>query len=70
MDSIVQYLISLLQATRIVVTLEIVSDVLRVPRVEHPNYPGCDCLKTVSKDKLIFAFCKHPSVWGDRQFIS
>ena len=70
MDLIVQYLISLLQATRIVVTLEIVSDVLRVPRVEHPNYPSCDCLKIVSKDKLIYAFCKCPSDWGDRQFIS
>ena len=70
MDLIVQYLISLLQATRIVVTLEIVSDVLRVPRVEHPNYPSCDCLKIVSKDKLIYAFCKRPSDWGDRQFIS
>ena len=50
------------------VTPDIVSDVLHVPRVAHPDYLGCDCLKTVSKDELISAFCKHPSNWGDRQF--
>ena len=56
------------QGTGIVVTPDIVSDVLHVPRVAHPNYPGCDHLKTVSKDKLISSFCEHPSDWGDRQF--
>ena len=54
---------------RIVVTLDIVSDVLHVPRVEHLNYPGCDRLRTVSKDVLISSFCECPSNWGDRQFI-
>ena len=38
------------------------------PRVEHPNYPSCDCLKTVSKDKLISAIYERPSNWGERQF--
>ena len=42
--------------TRIVVTLQIIADVLRVPKVEFPNYPGCEHLRTVSKDELIFAF--------------
>ena len=51
---------------RIVVTLDIVSDVLRVPMVEHPDYPGCDRLKTVSKDELISSFCEHPSDLGER----
>ena len=51
-------------------TLDIVSEVLRVSRVEHSNYPGCDSLRTVSKDKLISSFCKHPSDWGDCQFTS
>ena len=50
------------------VTSDIVSNVLHVPRVVYPDYPGCDCLKIVSKDELISAFCKHPSNWGDRQF--
>ena len=50
------------------VTLDILSDVLRVPRVEHPDYPGCDHLKTVSKDELMSSFCERPSDWGDHQF--
>lgn len=48
------------------VTLDLVSDVLRVPRVEHPDYPDCECLRTVSKDEIISAFCERPSNWGDR----
>ena len=50
------------------VTSDIVSDVLRVLRVEHPEYPSCDHLRTVSKDELMFAFCEHPSDWGEHQF--
>ena len=46
----------------------IVVDVLHVPRVEHPNYPRCGRLKTVSKDEMISAFYEHPSDWGVRQF--
>ena len=49
------------RGTCIVVTLDIVSDVLRVLMVEHPDYPGCDRLKTVSKDELISSFCEYPS---------
>ena len=55
---------------RIVVISDIVSEVLRVSKVEHPNYFGCDYLRTVSKDKLISSFCERPSDWGDRQFTS
>ena len=52
------------------VTLDIVFDVLRIPTVEHPDYPGCYCLRTVSKDEPISSFCEHPSNWGDHQFTS
>ena len=41
---------------------------LCVPRVEFPDYLGCDRLRTVSKDELIFAFCECPFEWGERQF--
>ena len=59
---------SCVRGTRIVVTPNIVFDVLHVSRVTHPDYPGCDRLRTVSKDELISAFCERPSDWGDRQF--
>ena len=41
---------------------------LRVSRVEHSNYPGYECLRTVSKDEMISAFCERPVDWGNRQF--
>ena len=46
---------------RFPVTLQLVADVLRVPRVEFPDYPCCERLRTVSKDKLKSAFCERPS---------
>ena len=52
------------RGTRIVVTLKLVSDVLHVPRVEFPDYPGCERLRTVSKDELKSASCERPSDWG------
>ena len=52
---------------RMVVTLEIFSEVLHVPRVAHLDYPGCVHLRTVSIDELASLFCETPSSWGDRQ---
>ena len=51
---------------RMVVTPDIVSEVLHVPRVVHPDYPSCDRLRTMSKDELSSLFCETPSSWGDR----
>ena len=49
---------------------DIVSDVLYVPRVAHPDYLDCDHLKTMFKDELISSFCERPSIWGDCEFTS
>ena len=54
------------RGTCIAVTSQIVADVLCVPRVEFPDYPGCKRLRTVSKDELKFTFCERPSDWGER----
>ena len=48
-----------------VVTLEIVSKVLHMPKVAHPNYPSYQRLRTMSKDELSSLFCETPSSWGD-----
>ena len=56
------------RGTRIPITPQLVVDVLQVPRIEFPNYPSCERLRTVSKDELMAAFCERPSDWGDRQF--
>ena len=64
-DSSVPLFHTRIRGTRIVITPQLVIDVLHVPRVEYLDYPGCDCLRTVSKDEMISAFCKRPSNWRD-----
>ena len=68
-DYSVPHFITSVRGMSIVVTLQIIADVLRVPRVEFLDYPGCDRLRTVSKDELISAFSECPSNWGEGQFI-
>ena len=59
-DLLVPLFITRVQGMRIVVTPEIIFDVLHVSRVEHPDYPGCERLRTVFKDELISSFCECP----------
>ena len=51
-DTSVPHFFSRVRGTHIVVTSDIVSEVLHVPRVAHPDYPDCDHLRTVYKDEL------------------
>ena len=53
--------------THIVVTSNLISEVLHVPKVAHPDYLSCTRLQTVSKDKLLSHFCERPSIWGGKQ---
>ena len=66
-DTCVPYFFSRVWGTHIVVTSEIVSEVLHIPRVAHPDYPSYEHLKTVSKDELSTLFCETPFSWGDCQ---
>ena len=54
------------QGTHIPVTPQLVVDVLHVPRIEFPNYPSCERLRTVSRDELMSSFCERPTAWGER----
>ena len=53
---------------RIPITPQLVADVFRVPRIEFPDYPSCERLRTVSRDELMSAFFERPSSWGERLF--
>ena len=66
-DTSVPRFITRVRGTYIVVTPDIVSKVLHVPRVTYPDYPSCDHLRTVSKDEPSSLFCETPSSWGDCQ---
>ena len=65
-SSIPHFLISV-RGIRIVVTPDLISDVLHILKVSHPDYPSCHHLRIVSKDELMSLFCETPSSWGDRQ---
>ena len=54
------------RGTHIVVTLDLISEVLHVPTVAHPDYLGYR-LWTVSRNKLLSHFCETPSSWGEKQ---
>ena len=67
-DRLVPIFFTRIRGTHIPITSQLVAEVLRVPRIEFPDYSSCERLRTVSKDELMAAFCERPSDWGDRQF--
>ena len=56
------------RGTRIHVTPQMVANVLRVSRIEFPNYPSCERLRTMSRDELMSSFCECPTTWSERLF--
>ena len=56
------------RGTRIPVTPQLVVDVLRVPRIEFPDYPSYERLRIVSKDELMSSFYERPTAWGEHLF--
>ena len=65
-NRLVPQFITRVRGMRIVVTLQIVANVFHVSRVDFPDYPSCECLRTMSKDELKSTFCERLSEWGDR----
>ena len=59
--------LTFVQGIYIVVTPELISKVLHIPRVSHLDYPDCPRLKILSKDELMSLFYETPSSWGERQ---
>ena len=62
-DRLVPLFFTCVRGMRIPTTPQLVADVLRVPRIEFPDYPSCERLRTVSKDELMSSFCEHPTAW-------
>ena len=53
------------RGTRIVVTPDMISKMLHIPWVSHPNYPAYTRLRIVSKYKILSLFYEIPSAGGD-----
>ena len=62
LDYLVTLFYTRVRGTHIVVTPELVSDVLRIPKVERPDYLSCEQLRTVSKDEMISTFFSIPLI--------
>ena len=67
-DCSVPHFVTRVRGISIPFTLQLITDVLKVPRIEFPDNPSYECMRIVSKDKLMSAFSERPSVWGERQF--
>ena len=67
-DHLVPFFFTCVRGTRIPVKPQLVADVLRVSRIEFPDYPSCERLRTVFRDELMSAFCERPTAWGERLF--
>ena len=67
-DRSIPHFVTRVRDISILVTPQLVVDVLRVSKIELPDYPSCERLRTVSKDKFMSAFCECPSEWDERQF--
>ena len=55
-DRSVPHFFTRVRGTHFRITPQLVTDMFRVPRVEFPDYPSCERLRTVAKDELMFAF--------------
>ena len=67
-DCLVPLFFTRVRGTPIPVTPQLVANVLQVPRIEFPDYPSCERLRTVSRDELMSSFCERPTAWGERLF--
>ena len=66
-DYSIPHFITHVQGKHIVVTPDLIFEVLHIPRVKFTDYPGYDCLRTMFKDELSSLFCETLSSCGDRQ---
>ena len=66
-DYFIPQFVTRIRGIRMVVTLDIVLEVLHVPRVAHLDYLDSKHLRIVSKDELSSLFYEIPSSWGELQ---
>ena len=60
-DRLVPLFFTCVRGMRIPTTPQLVADVLHVPKIEFPNYPSYERLRTVSRDELMSSFCERPT---------
>lgn len=53
------------RGTCIIVTPELISKILRIPRVDYSDYPSHKHLSSISRDELASLFCEKAMLWGN-----
>ena len=67
-DRLVPLFFTHIRGTHIPITSQLVADVHHVPRIEFPDYPSCEHLRTMSRDELMSSFYERLTAWGERLF--
>ena len=63
-DTTVPQFTMVFHGTRIVVTLELIFEVLHVLKVDCPDYPSHCHFSSISRDELASLFCEKAMLWG------
>ena len=63
-DTSVPQFTTVFRGTHIVVTPKLISEVLHVPKVDHPNYPSHPHLSSIFRDELTSLFCEKAMLCG------
>jgi len=63
-DTFVPWFTIVFHGTCIVITLNLIFEVLHVPKVDHPNYPSHPRLFSNSRDELALLFGEKTMLWG------
>ena len=63
-DTSVPQFTMVFRVKHIVVTPDFISEVLRIPRVDHQDYPNHEHLSSIFRDELVSLFCEKAMLWG------
>ena len=66
-DTSISHFTMIFKGTSIIVSSELISEALHVPRVVHPTYPSHPHLHSISRDELAIHFSEMAMVWGGLQ---
>ena len=63
-DNSISQFITVFRCICNVVTSKLISEVLRIPRADLPDYPSHEHLSSISRDELALLFCEKAILWG------
>ena len=66
-DTSISHFTMIFKGTSIIVSSELISEALHVPRVVRLTYPSHPHLHSISRDELAIHFCEMAMVWGGLQ---